>query len=250
MSISCKPTVTFTIVESPYAPFSKNDPERAAVELARNVAYVNACLADSFAKGETPFASHAIYTLPGVLNDKVPTERKKGMQAGFDIATALSIIAWGSDTCNPLLTEKLPFEACFIRAFYVDRGWTSGMADGMLEAGMAGQAVVKRELNKTGPVGYWLREHDADWALDSNGHLYMWRKATEVAIEDTKKSVFVSSGVTHIEVPPLSIKTSFVAYYCVRCGAECLMPETTPNREVRCNLQLTTGICGGDIVKS
>jgi len=49
----------------------------------RNAKYLAAALSDSLNRGEAPFASHAIYTLPGVLNDDVPVERELGMEAGF-----------------------------------------------------------------------------------------------------------------------------------------------------------------------
>lgn len=46
------------IVESPYAG-----------DIERNMRYLRACLADCLRRGEAPFASHAIYTQPGVLDD-------------------------------------------------------------------------------------------------------------------------------------------------------------------------------------
>jgi hypothetical protein len=49
----------------------------------RNVKYLSAALIDSLHRGEAPFASHAIYTLPGVLDDNDPAERELGMVAGF-----------------------------------------------------------------------------------------------------------------------------------------------------------------------
>jgi hypothetical protein len=189
-----KRTVTFCIVESPYAPFTKGDPERAAVELARNEAYVSACLADSFARGETPFGSHAIYTrnLHGVkvLDDTIPAERKKGMQAGFDVATALGLLAAADETANPIIRDLLDgVRVKFVRAFYLDRGWTNGMADGMLEAGKNDQRFEKRTLDKTGPVGYWSREADKDWAITSDGALYQWRVPEPVVEGSATKAV-------------------------------------------------------------
>ena len=175
MPITEKRTVIFCIVESPYAPFTKNDPKRAAVELARNEAYVNACMADAFARGEVPFASHGIYTRNThgvkVLDDTIPEERKKGMQGGFDVAAALSMLAAAHETANPIIRELSPFKNVrFVRGFYVDRGWTSGMADGMLEAGKNDQKTEKRQLG-----GEWSRDNDDDYMLDANGRLYKWR---------------------------------------------------------------------------
>lgn len=46
------------IIESPYAG-----------NVEANATYLRRCLRDSLLRGEAPFASHAIYTLPGVLDD-------------------------------------------------------------------------------------------------------------------------------------------------------------------------------------
>ncbi len=59
------------ILESPYAG-----------DIATNTAYARECLADSLKRGEAPLASHLLYTQPGVLDDTVPAERRKGINAG------------------------------------------------------------------------------------------------------------------------------------------------------------------------
>jgi hypothetical protein len=163
MPITQSPSVVFCIVESPYAPFTKNDAMLAKVELARNEQYVNACMADAFARGETPFASHAIYTRKNdgvkVLDDTIPDERKKGMKAGFDVAGALFLASLDHAA-----------SICFVRAFYTDRGWTSGMADGMLDAGQRGQRTEKRFLG-----GEWSREYDADYTVTAEGRMLRYR---------------------------------------------------------------------------
>jgi hypothetical protein len=100
------------VIESPYAG-----------DVDRNLKYLRACMADCLARGEAPFASHALYTQPGVLRDEVPEERKKGITAGF---------AWGA------------FAAA--RVFYTDLGWSSGMRDGVKEARFLGQPVETRSL--------------------------------------------------------------------------------------------------------
>lgn len=81
------------VVESPYAG-----------DVEGNLAYVRACMADCLRRGEAPYASHALYTQPGVLDDLVPAERKLGIDAGF---------AWRA------CTEAI--------VFYVDRGVSPGM---------------------------------------------------------------------------------------------------------------------------
>ena len=61
------------ILESPYAG-----------DIEKNIEYARACMADCLHRGEAPFASHLLYTQPGVLKDEVPEERKLGIEAGFE----------------------------------------------------------------------------------------------------------------------------------------------------------------------
>lgn len=61
------------VIESPYA----------GVQTERNRRYLRACLRDSLLRGEAPFASHGLYTQPGVLSDDDPNERSHGIKAGF-----------------------------------------------------------------------------------------------------------------------------------------------------------------------
>lgn len=60
------------IIESPYA---------GDVEF--NLRYLRAAMRDCLLRGEAPFASHGLYTQPGVLDDNDPAERELGIQAGF-----------------------------------------------------------------------------------------------------------------------------------------------------------------------
>lgn len=85
------------IIETPYAG-----------NIEQNLKYVRACLRDCLLRGEAPFASHALYTQPGVLDDEVQSERDHGIEAGF---------AWR--------------EVAALTAFYVDRGWSRGMLAGL-----------------------------------------------------------------------------------------------------------------------
>ena len=82
------------IIESPYAG-----------DIARNVKYAQLCMRDSLRRGESPYASHLLYTQPNVLDDDDPDERKLGIEAGF---------AWKH--MNGVTT-----------VFYVDYGWSGGM---------------------------------------------------------------------------------------------------------------------------
>jgi hypothetical protein len=104
--------VKLVVVESPYAG-----------DVERNLRYLRAAMADCLARGEAPFASHALYTQPGVLRDEVPEERTKGITAGF---------RWG--------------EVASLRVFYTDLGWSGGMRAGLAEAQRLGQPVEHRTL--------------------------------------------------------------------------------------------------------
>lgn len=101
------------IIESPYAG-----------DVERNLAYLRAAIKDSLNRGEAPFASHAIYTQPGVLDDNAPTEREHGIQAGF---------AWRS--------------AAELTAVYTDFGIAPGMRRGIEHAETLGQPVEYRTLS-------------------------------------------------------------------------------------------------------
>ena len=63
------------VLESPYAG-----------DVAANEAYARACMRDCLAQGEAPFASHLLYTQPGVLDDTDPGERAAGIYAGLQWA--------------------------------------------------------------------------------------------------------------------------------------------------------------------
>jgi hypothetical protein len=69
-------TRPIVIIESPFA---NPDPVLAA----RNLRYLRAALRDCLLRGEAPYASHALYTQPGVLDDNQPEERALGIDAGF-----------------------------------------------------------------------------------------------------------------------------------------------------------------------
>jgi hypothetical protein len=79
---------------------------------------------DCFHRNEAPFASHALYTQPGVLDDTVPADRAQGIVAG---------LAWG-----------LCAEASVV---YVDRGISSGMREGVLAAMKVGREIEFRAFD-------------------------------------------------------------------------------------------------------
>lgn len=83
------------IIESPYAG-----------NVESNLTYARAAMRDSLDRGEAPFASHLLYTQPGILNDDNAEERLWGINAGFEWAAVADAAA-----------------------FYVDRGWSKGMLE-------------------------------------------------------------------------------------------------------------------------
>jgi len=102
------------ILESPYAG-----------DVVQNTDYARACMHDCLMRGEAPFASHLLYTQPGVLRDKNNDERMLGIEAG---------LAWGRVA-----------EATVV---YIDHGISAGMRQGMDRAEMEGRPVERRRLEK------------------------------------------------------------------------------------------------------
>lgn len=100
------------VVESPYS---------GNTEL--NVSYARAALADCLRRGEAPFASHLLYTQPGVLRDDVPGERQLGIEAG---------LSWGRAAARTVV--------------YGDLGITPGMVAGIERAIAEGRLVEVRSL--------------------------------------------------------------------------------------------------------
>lgn len=72
-------------LESPYA--AKDADTRALYDR-----YLSAALRDSLLRGEAPFASHAIYTRIGVLDDRIPEDRRLGISAGFAYLRRASLV--------------------------------------------------------------------------------------------------------------------------------------------------------------
>lgn len=81
------------VLESPYAG-----------DITGNTIYARACVRDCLLRGESPIASHLLFTQDEVLRDEVPEERKLGIEAG---------LAW------------LP--RADYSVYYTDKGWSRGM---------------------------------------------------------------------------------------------------------------------------
>jgi len=99
-------------IESPYAG-----------DVERNLRYLRACMADCLSRGEAPYASHALYTQPGVLDDDIAEERQLGIDAGF---------AWA--------------ERADVRVVYTDLGISTGMAWGVRHANTISQSIEYRTI--------------------------------------------------------------------------------------------------------
>ena len=97
-------------IESPYA----GDTEA-------NTAYARECLRHSLDQGEAPFASHLLYTQ--VYDDTDPTQRSRGIQAGYEWLQAADRVV-----------------------FYIDRGWSQGMLKALKVARLWNARIEVRSL--------------------------------------------------------------------------------------------------------
>ena len=118
-------------VESPYRPFPAGDP----AQLARNIAYARLALADSLARGEAPFASHLLYTQPGIL----------------PAADGADSAGWCDDTDRTaralgLAAGRAWLHQAELLAVYVDLGCSEGMMVAMAIAGERGIPIEHRHL--------------------------------------------------------------------------------------------------------
>ena len=100
------------ILESPFAG-----------DLELHDRYLSAAIGDCLRRGETPYASHALLTRPGVLDDATPTEREFGILAGFE---------WR--------------DAADATVVYVDLGISAGMRRGIADATHKRQSIEYRQL--------------------------------------------------------------------------------------------------------
>lgn len=108
----CPIDFQLVILESPYAG-----------NVEENLRYARACMRDCLQRGEAPYASHLLYTQPGVLDDTIPDERSLGIRAGM---------AWGVQAKKTVV--------------YVDNGISGGMAYGIAKADELGRPVEFRSL--------------------------------------------------------------------------------------------------------
>ena len=108
------------------SPYGDHDPETHAA----NVSYARAALQDIINRGEIPFTTHLKYTRNGLLDDDTIARHTLGISACL---------------VEGMLTTKT--------AVYVDRGFSSGMLEGIQEALKVGRPVVLRTLNGSANMG-------------------------------------------------------------------------------------------------
>lgn len=94
----------------------------------QNVKYSRECIRDCLDRGESPFASHLLYTQKGVLNDTVPDERRRGIAAAN---------GW--------------LEVADYVAVYMDLGITRGMLIGVVKAAKLNKPIHLRWLKDGKP---------------------------------------------------------------------------------------------------
>jgi len=115
-------------LETPYA----NGGTADDATIARNIRYLRACMHDCLMRGEAPFASHGLYTQPGVLRDELPEERRHGIDAGFTYRTL-----------------------CQYTVTYTDLAAGVGVVEGIKHADAAGHSIERRTLGSN-----WEKEYE------------------------------------------------------------------------------------------
>lgn len=96
-------------------------------DVERNIRYARACVRDCLIRGESPIASHLLFTQEGILRDENPIERELGIRAG---------LAWAT--------------RCDYPVFYTDLGWSFGMKSA---------ALYYQSLD----MGYEIRTLGGEW---------------------------------------------------------------------------------------
>lgn len=100
-----------------------------------NVRYSRECIRDCLDRGESPFASHLLYTQKGILDDTIPEERRRGIAAAN---------GW--------------LEVADYIAVYMDLGVTRGMLIGVAKAAKMNKPIHLR----------WLRDNKPEEVIDES----------------------------------------------------------------------------------
>jgi len=132
------------VIESPFAG-----------KVKRNLAYARLCLLDSLTRGESPIASHLLYTQ--VLDDKRRLQRVAGIDAGYD---------W-MDAADKVI-------------LYRDFGLSSGMVKARTRAHDLCIPVENRYLHKSTAIGNAYTEREKEVSLGLCYHWWhRWTRASQ-----------------------------------------------------------------------
>jgi len=127
------------IIESPYG----NDSGELVL---RNIRYARSCVHDSLMRGENPYASHIFFTQSGILDDNNSDERKRGMEAGWEIAILADFVA-----------------------VYTDLGISKGMGQGIERHKQDNRKIEYRSLGNSWEKDYFNRvgehSHKSVWNI-------------------------------------------------------------------------------------
>lgn len=138
-------TKILTIIESPYAG-----------DVEAHLAYARQAVKDSIHRGEVPFGSHLLYTQPGILDDTKPEERRLGINTGLRF-----------------------YEVAERSAFYVDRGFSRGMAEGFKRAVESGVQIEFRSVAANTPKDAEELRQSAERFVRSMGYDAFFRASVD-----------------------------------------------------------------------
>jgi len=131
------------VIESPFMGISE-DPIKKLEETRRNIKYARACITDSLRKEEAPYASHLFFPQPGILDDNVPEDRMRGINAGLEITKDFDLTA-----------------------VYSDLGVSKGMTYGIERAKTLGRTIEERFLGEN-----WEKEYEERVSHHSHNGLF------------------------------------------------------------------------------
>ncbi len=130
-------------IESPFMGKSE-DLETKTKETQRNIKYARCCVRDSLMRGEAPYASHLLYTQPGILDDNIPEERTFGIDAGLELIKEFDLTA-----------------------VYIDLGISRGMKYAIEKANKEGRKIEERTLGEN-----WEEEYNKRVGNHSHNGLF------------------------------------------------------------------------------
>jgi len=173
------------IVESPFAA-----PDQRGLE--EHLEYARDALADCLSRGEAPFASHLLYTQPGVLDDTKPEERALGIEAG---------LLWGQCAGATIV--------------YYDLGVSRGMDEGIRRASIENRTVEWRSLPS------WEALVQDGEVKPSNPLLFDRTSAGKLPVRDSATlALRVFRQVHNAQPHHLTMSTATVRLLALECGIE------------------------------